>query len=69
MRYIEFKEKIEIWGRIYNYKPEFKVDDNYVYMMFEGNDYIGSVHKSKRFVIDLNWTSYKFFWWCKKWLI
>ena len=64
MTFKEFKEEIENWGKIYDYKTVVEVDCNYLYIeiMFEGNGYpdtICAVHKSERFVIDLDWIPYK----------
>ena len=62
MRYKEFKKAVEDWGRKYNYKPVVEGDFNYVYITFKDDSYIDfvcEIHKSERFVIDLNWGTYK----------
>lgn len=62
MRYKEFKEKVEDWGRKYNYKPILEDGFNYVHIMFKDYDYKGricEIHKSERFVIDLDWRLYR----------
>ena len=64
MRYKEFKEKVEAWGRRYDYKPVIEADFHRVYITLEEDDYSGDVctiHNSERFVIDLNFESYRDF--------
>lgn len=58
MKYKELKEKVEEWGRKYNYKPVIKVGCEYIEVMLEGNGYVSricAIHKSERFVLDLIW--------------
>ena len=62
MRYKEFKEKVEDWGKVYGYKPVVTVDFNYVNIGLEGDvlyDIICEIHKTQRCVIDLNWTPFR----------
>ena len=62
MTYKEFKNAVEDWGRKYNYKPVVEVDPYCIYMTCDCKDShsrIFDIHKSERFVIDLNWTSYR----------
>lgn len=57
MRYKEFKEKVEAWGKKYNYYPLIDVGFSYVYITLEDDIYAGiicEIHKSEKFVINLN---------------
>ena len=62
MRYIEFKEQIENWGKVYGYKPVIEVDSHYVNIRLEGNGYLDvicEIHKTQRCVIDSNFTPFR----------
>lgn len=58
MRYKEFKKAVEVWGRKYNYNPVIDVASTYIEIAFEDEYYMNricAIHKSERFVLDLNW--------------
>ena len=64
MKYKEFKKAVEDWGRKYHYKPVIDVASTYIEIAFEDEYYmdrICTIHKSKRFVVDLNSNLFKSF--------
>ena len=61
MKYKEFKNAVEDWGKIHGYKPVIDIYAEWIEIVFEGYGYpdtICEIHKSERSVIDLNWEAY-----------
>lgn len=61
MRYKEFEEKIEAWGRKYGYEPLVEKDINNIYVSVIygiSQIIILTTSNSERYVMDLNWSSY-----------
>lgn len=61
MRYKEFKEKIEDWGRKYNYETEVEIKCNYVYvktkfaMLFKR---VARIRTDLTWALDTDWSSF-----------
>ena len=61
MRYKEFKEKIEAWGRKYNYETEVVIDDFNVYVRANFSEYFqpfATISKLYIFMFETNWESF-----------
>lgn len=62
MNYNEFKEKVEDWGKKYDYNTTIGYGSDYIYMMLDEVDYsniVFHIDELERFVIDLDWEGYK----------
>ena len=61
MKYKEFKEKVEAWGRKYNYETEVEIKCNYVYvktkfaMLFKR---VARIRADLTWAIDTDWNSF-----------
>lgn len=58
MKFKEFKNAVEDLGRKYHCETVIEADTDYIEIRFVGEYYpdtICEIHKSKRFVLDLNW--------------
>lgn len=62
MRYKEFKNAVEDWGRKYHYEPVISEDCHNIHMKFDNAincDIVFEIYKLDKFGIDLNWGLYR----------
>lgn len=61
MTYKEFKNAIKDWGKVYGYKTVIKIESDCIWVELEDKncmDTVCLIHKSKRFIMDLTWSTY-----------
>lgn len=62
MKYREFKNAVEEWGKKYGYEPLIHAASTYIDIAIKDEDYVRTIcaiHKSERFVIYLHWELYR----------